>query len=91
MRKTVHMSIKLEIAEDISEVIQLPETEKPERLKLELAFAFYAQWILNAATAARLAGLTRLDFLDEAGKRGIPRHYTTDNLREDLAYADGCQ
>jgi predicted HTH domain antitoxin len=85
------MPMTLDIPDEVLQAIQLPEAEKKRRLQLELACALYSQEILTSAGAARLTGMSRLEFWEEAGKRGIPRHYSEENLREDIAFADGRQ
>lgn len=83
------MPITLQIPDEIVEAMQLPGPEKQRRVQIELGCALYAQQILSSASAARLAGLSRLEFLEEAGKRQIPRHYTASDLQQDLQFANG--
>jgi predicted HTH domain antitoxin len=59
---------------------QMSEAE----LRLELAIWLYQQGRLTLALASRLAGLTRLQFQRILSERGIPIHYTPDDLAEDL-------
>lgn len=81
------MQVILEIPDEIA--LQLPSvpTERNARLLLELAVAFYAKGTLSLAQGAELAGLSRMDFGVEVGERGVPRHYGTEDLMDDLAYA----
>jgi predicted HTH domain antitoxin len=65
----------------------MPEVEP--RLRTELAIALYAQGILSFGKASELAGVTRYVFADLIGRREIPRHYSGDELAQDLNYADG--
>jgi len=80
------MSIRLEIPDSVAQSIRLPEGEVEQRLRSELAVALYAQGILSFVKASELAGLSRYEFADLAGSRGIPRHYGEEDLAEDLAY-----
>lgn len=82
------MTVQIEIPEDIVSAMRLPEPEIEGRARLELALAFYAQSVLTFAEARRLAGLTRLQFALELGRRDIPRQYTQANLDEDIAFAN---
>jgi len=59
------------------------------RLRTELAVALYAQEILSFGKASELAGLSRFLFADLVTKRDIPRHYTEEELLQDLDYARG--
>jgi predicted HTH domain antitoxin len=62
----------------------LPEVEP--RLRTELALALYAQGILSFGKAAELAEMSRYGFAELAGDREISRHYSADDLAQDLAY-----
>lgn len=83
------MSLHIEIPDEIAGALQVPQGEREQRIRLELALALYAQQLLSFGKARQLAGLTKLAFGEALGRRGIPRHYTLDNLAEDLAYARG--
>ena len=63
--------------------------EQRQFLLLELACALYAKATITLAHGAEMSGLGRIDFGLEVGDRGIPRHYSAENLAQDLAYADG--
>jgi predicted HTH domain antitoxin len=83
------MSIVLEIPDSIAQSLRLPEQEVQQRLRTELAAALYAQGILSFGKAAELAGASRFQFAEIVGQRGIARHYTQEELAEDLTYAGG--
>jgi len=57
------------------------------RLRTELAVTLYAQEILSFDKASELAGLSRFLFADLVTQRNIPRHYTEEELSQDLDYA----
>jgi predicted HTH domain antitoxin len=57
------------------------------RLRTELAVTLYAQEILSFGKASELADLNRFFFADLVTKRDIPRHYTKEELSQDLDYA----
>jgi predicted HTH domain antitoxin len=79
----------LDIPESVAKSLRLPEPEIEPRLRTELAAALYAQEILPFGKASELAGLSRLAFAEFIGQRNIPRHYTDDDLTQDLGYARG--
>jgi predicted HTH domain antitoxin len=85
------MSLILEIPDEVSQAMRLPPTEAKFRLHLELAVSLYAQDILGLGKAAELAGISRSELNDVLAKRGVPMHYTEEDLRNDLAYAYGSQ
>ena len=59
------------------------------RLRAELAVALYSQGILPFGKASELAGISRHKFADLLGEREIPRHYSEQELAQDLEYARG--
>ena len=69
--------------------LRLPEREVEERLRCELAISLYAQEILSFGKAVELSSLSRWQFADLVARRGIARHYGTDELAEDLSYGRG--
>jgi predicted HTH domain antitoxin len=79
----------LDIPESVARSLRLPEPEIEPRLRTELAVALYSQEILPFGKASELAGLSRFAFAEFVGQRNIPRHYTEDDLTEDLGYARG--
>jgi predicted HTH domain antitoxin len=54
----------------------------------ELAISLYSQRILSFGKARELAGITHYEFGVLLGKRKIARHYTDEDLQDDIAYAD---
>lgn len=83
------MSLTLEIPDEVLAQLPVPASERGEFLLLEAACALYARDVLSLGKAAELAGMTKFDFGSEVGRRGIPRHYTAEDLEADLAYARG--
>ena len=83
------MSIILNIPDSVARGLRLPENEVESRLRMELSVALYAQGILSFGKAAELANVSRFLFADAVTQRGIPRHYTDEELAEDLTYAHG--
>jgi predicted HTH domain antitoxin len=83
------MTFHLDIPESVARSIRLPIPEVEKRLRTELAIALYGQEILSFGKAAELADLSRYSFADLIGERNIPRHYTADDLAQDLNYARG--
>jgi len=83
------MTLHLDIPESIASSLRLPVPEIESRLRTELALALYAQGILPFGKASELAGVSRYEFAAMLGQREIPRHYTDDELTQDLEYARG--
>jgi predicted HTH domain antitoxin len=76
---------------DILNSMKIPRSDQEQVLKLELALALYQRGILAMGPARRLAGISKREFIEELGKRKIERHYTMEELEEDVAFAKGSQ
>ncbi len=81
------MPLHLDIPESVVRSLKLPASEIEFRLRVELAVALYAQGILSFGKASELAEISRIAFADLVSQRNIPRHYTEEELTQDLAYA----
>jgi len=77
------------IPSDVLNSMKIPRSDQENVLKLELALALYQRGILAMGPARRLAGISKREFLEELGKRKIERHYTVEELDEDVAFAKG--
>lgn len=81
------MGMVLNIPDSVIAGLRIPEAEIPQRLRMELAIALYAQGALSLGKAAELAEMDRMPFGEMVGSRGIPRHYGGADLAQDLSYA----
>jgi predicted HTH domain antitoxin len=84
-------SLTLEIPGDVVEALRLPELEKLQRLRLELAVSLYSQGILGLGKSAQLANLSRDDLNRVLAERQVPMHYGQEELAEDLHHGRGDQ
>lgn len=83
------MSLTLDIPDDVMAAMPVPEAEREHFVLCEIACSLYARGVLSLGRAAELAAMSRADFGIEIGRRGIPRHYTQEELDADIAYARG--
>jgi len=81
----------LKIPGDVVDALRLPPDEVDAELRKELALALYQRGVLSSGKACRLTGMTRWEFEELLGQRRIPRHYTEENLEEDIEYARSYQ
>ena len=51
--------LTLEIPGDVADALPLPELEKVQRIRLELAVSLYSQGMLGLGKTAQLAGVSR--------------------------------
>lgn len=77
------------IPEDVLTAMRLPEEDRERVLKVELAVALYQRGILSLGKARKLAGMTKWEFIEELARRGVRRHYSGEELEEDLTFAEG--
>jgi predicted HTH domain antitoxin len=80
--------IIIEIPSDIAMALKIPDREAPTVLRQELAVQLYAQHLLSFGKARQLAELSKWEFAELLGRRGIERHYNEQSLREDMEFAD---
>lgn len=83
------MSMILEVPDEIQRALRGPEPERQARLLVELACALYHREILSFGKAAELSHMSQFRFGHELAERGIARHYSEEDIAEDLAYAGG--
>jgi predicted HTH domain antitoxin len=83
------MSLNLVIPDSVAQAMRLPTIQRKQQLMIELALTLYAQGILSFGKARELAGIERLAFGRLLGERGIARHYSEEDLKDDLSYAHG--
>ena len=80
-------ALALKIPYDIVDAIRLPPAEMDQELHKELALALYQRGVLSSGKACALGGMTQWEFEDFLGQHKIRRHYTENNLDEDIDYA----
>ena len=78
----------LEIDDEVYEALQLPEGEREDTLKKELAVSLYARDILSFGKACSLACLSKRDFHNLLGNGKTIRHYDKTELAEDIEYSE---
>ncbi len=81
--------VVLEIPQAVQAALRLPPGEIQQELRKELAL--YQRQVLSLGKAQELAQVTRWEFEELLGRRKVPRHYTAEDLQEDLQYANGRQ
>ena len=77
----------LEIPDEVRAALRLPPEELDRELRKELAVALYRRQVLSFGKARTLAQMTRWQFEELLGEREVPRHYSAEDLQEDLRYA----
>ncbi len=83
------MSLLLEIPDQVAQAMRLPLEDQHQQVMTELAVALYARGILSFGKARELTELNKIEFGLLLGRRGVQRHYTEQDLEDDIAYARG--
>lgn len=81
------METKIVIPDSILQAMRLPEERIQTELLKELSLSLYEQGILSFGKARELAQLGKYEFGKLLGERKIPRHYSDEELEDDLSYA----
>jgi len=81
--------LTVDIPDDVADALRLPPDEAEQEVRKELAITLYARQLLPLGKARQLAGLSRREFEALLGERQVPRHYSAEDLEEDLDYAFG--
>ncbi|OIB59113.1 UPF0175 family protein [Natrialba sp. SSL1] len=76
----------IDVPSDVYDSIPVPEDEREDVLRRELAVTLYREGMLSFGKARELAALSRKEFHQLLGDRNVERHYTTEELAEDLEY-----
>jgi predicted HTH domain antitoxin len=77
----------IEVPCEVFEALNVPEDEREDTLRRELAVSLYREGYLPVGKARELAGCSRREFHRLLGDRGVERHYTEEELEEDLDFA----
>jgi len=78
---------QLSIPKDVYRAMRVPEDKRDETLQKELAASLYREKLLSFGKARQLASMTKWEFHELLKEKNIERHYTEENLEEDLEYA----
>ena len=81
--------MQLSIPDSVLSAIRLPEPRLEQALLQELAIALYSQELLSFGKARELAQMGKHEFGQLLGQRGVLRHYTSEELEDDISYASG--
>lgn len=83
------MGLQISISDSILQALRLPEQRIEQELRRELAIALYTQDILAFGKARELAEMDKYQFGQLLARRGVVRHYSFEELNDDLTYARG--
>lgn len=78
------MKMVLEIPDRLATALPGDDEARGRSVLLELACGMFATGRLTHAEAADLAGLGRMEFTRELGRREIPNRYNVNDWKDDL-------
>jgi len=81
------MPVSIEIPDDIMETVKLPPGSAKQELTKEIAFSLYQRGLISMGNARKLSKLDKWAFIEGLAERGIERHFSEEELREDIDYA----
>lgn len=81
------MNLLLEIPDRIAEDLSVSPYEMQREMRFALACGLFAMGEAGSGSAAELAGMSRLAFLEEYGRHGLQRPYHSEDLTDDIAFA----
>jgi len=91
MEKTfqpVMPSFNIEIPKSIVRALKIPQSNVICRLKEELSLHLYSEGYLSFGKARELSGLSKWGFSELLGQKKIERHYSFENLCEDIQFVN---
>lgn len=81
------MPLIITIPDSVADAIKMPGKHLADNLMLELAQALYADGALSFGKARELSGLSKYEFGQFLAKHRQVRHYSQEELKDDLIYA----
>jgi len=79
----------IDVPPDVYEVLNVPEERRTKMLQQELAVSPYREDTLSFGKAKELTQISHRGFHRLLGEREVDRHYTSEELEEDVEYARG--
>jgi len=85
------ITVELDLPRDLLGVLRGTEEELGAELKLLIVLELFREEKLSSGKAAQVAGLSKADFIDELGRRGIPYFTKTpEDWKRSLRTCESC-
>lgn len=81
------MNLLLEIPDRIAAELPASHDEMQREMRFALACGLFAMGEADSGSAAEVAGMSRLAFLEEYGRHGLQRPYHSEDLTDDIAFS----
>jgi len=79
----------IDVPREVYDALEAPEDERDDVLRRELAVSLYREGYLSFGKARELADLSKVEFHRLLGRRSVKRHYSEEDLEDDVEYASG--
>lgn len=79
----------IDVPREVYDALEAPEDERDDVLRRELAVSLYREGYLSFGKARELAGFSKVEFHRLLGQRSVERHYSEEDLEDDVEYASG--
>ncbi len=83
------MPTTIEIPDEIIATVIFPPDRAKDELVKEMAFLLYQRKVLSMGNGRKLSGFDKWAFIDGLAERKIERHYSEQDLLDDIEYANG--
>jgi predicted HTH domain antitoxin len=78
-------TVAVSVPDSVLQALQARDVDVERDIRLAAAVDWYAKGLLSQGRAAELVGLSRWEFMQELGRRGVPTtNITADDLRDEL-------
>lgn len=79
-------TVHVDFPEDVCQALRLTPEALPREARLAAAIQWHQQGLVSSSKAAEIAGMHRMDFLQELARRKIDTvHVDLDDLKRELA------
>jgi predicted HTH domain antitoxin len=82
------MPTTIEMPDEIMDTVKFPPDRAKDELVKEMAFSLYQRKVLSMGNARKLSGLDKWAFIGGLAERKIERHYSEQDLLDDIEYAN---
>jgi predicted HTH domain antitoxin len=79
------VNVTISIPDDLGAVLAGTAEQLEARVQADLAVQYYQQGLVSMGRAAEMSGLPRGEFERVLAERQVPRNYSVEDLRDDLA------
>lgn len=75
--------VEVKIPEKILATAKIKKARASQEIRKLIALELFRENAVSMGKAAEIAGITLAEFMELSAKRGIPMHYTKEDLEED--------